>query len=112
MAARRRSCKGSSIQKSKFEKGFSINYEPRESDLTRIPESELDERLGKDRYRIVRSIEELDRTVRTGRIGVEALPEFFTLLVLFFVGELALSNFFYREEQQDQSTSGRTRVAA
>lgn len=102
----------SSIQKSRFEKGFSINYEPRESDLTRIPESELDERLGKDRYRIVRSIEELDRTVRTGRIGVEALPEFFTLLVLFFVGELALSNFFYREEQQDQSTSGRTRVAA
>ncbi|MCA9096325.1 MAG: hypothetical protein KDA68_22755, partial [Planctomycetaceae bacterium] len=84
----------------------------RESDLTPLPDTELETRLGKDRYRIVRSIEELDRTVRTGRIGVEALPEFFTLLVLFFVGELALSNLFYREDQQDHASQIRPKAAA
>ena len=90
----------SSSRESDFETGFSVNYAPRENDLVRIPDSELDQRLGKDRYRVVRSLQDLERTVRTGRIGVEALPEFFSLLVLFFIGELALSNFFYREEQQ------------
>ncbi len=102
----------SAARESTFEKGFTINYEPRESDLTPLPDTELETRLGKDRYRIVRSIEELDRTVRTGRIGVEALPEFFTLLVLIFVGELALSNLFYREDQQDHASQTRPKAAA
>lgn len=102
----------SAARDSRFERGFSVNYAPRESDLTRIETQDLTQRLGKERYRVVRSLADLDRTVRTGRIGVEALPEFFLLLILFFVGELLLSNLFYREDQQPLETPVRTPKAA
>lgn len=102
----------SSVRESSFEKGFSINYSPRESDPGRISETELAARLGKDRYRIVRSLEDLERTVRTGRIGVEAFPEFFAFLVLFFMLELALSNLFYRDEGSQAAPPSQATSAA
>ena len=45
----------------KFERGFSVNPDPAESDLRRVTKDDLDSRLGLDRYTMARDIENLQR---------------------------------------------------
>ncbi|MFO1019265.1 MAG: BatA domain-containing protein [Planctomycetales bacterium] len=87
---------------STFERGFSVNAAPRENNLTRLLPAELDKRLGAKRWTLTRSMEDLQRTVNTGRIGVEIVPHVFTFLLLMFVGEHVLGNFFYRDEGAEE----------
>ena len=58
-----------------------------ESRLDRLSKEELDARLGADRYSIARDIENLQRNVKTGRLGREAFPIIVFILLLIFLGE-------------------------
>lgn len=86
---------------SKFERGFSVNADGAESRLKRLSKPELDARLGEERYSVARDIENLQRNVRTGRLGREAFPLLAVLLLSAFLGEHFLANRFYDEGQHN-----------
>lgn len=88
---------------SKFERGFSVNADPRESNLARLTEDDLQKMLGKDRYSLSRNIEGLRRTVQDSRRGPDVIPWLLTLLMLVFVGEQVIANRFY-DDQGAQKT--------
>jgi hypothetical protein len=79
----------------KFERGFSINPDPAESDLRRMTKDDLDSRLGLDRYTLARDIENLQRNVRAGRLGRDAFPLLALVLLAIFLGEHFVANRFY-----------------
>ena len=74
---------------------FSLNAAASESQLTRLGSTELDQRLGAERYGVTRTLEQLERRVRAGRQGREVFPWLVTLVVLVFVAEHWLSNRFH-----------------
>ncbi|MFM8286769.1 MAG: hypothetical protein ACKOGA_08590 [Planctomycetaceae bacterium] len=74
---------------------FSLNSAPGESQLTRLATTELDQRLGAERYGVARTLEQLERRMRAGRQGREVFPWLITLVVLLFVAEHWLSNRFH-----------------
>ncbi len=86
-----------------FKTGFSLNMTENESDLRRIQANaendypELDKLLGDQRYQVTRSIEQLEMTVTTGRLGQEMFPFVITILLIFFCGEHLVANYFYEE---------------
>lgn len=81
---------------SKFERGFSVNPAPREYQLARLSAADLDQTLGKERYSLARSIEELDRGRRGGgRVPQEIVNWLLPLLLAVFSAELLLGNRFY-----------------
>lgn len=77
------------------EQGFSIQADGRESLLDRISSSDLDDRLGAERYSLARTIENLRRNVQTGREGHEVFPFLGVLLLAIFLGEHFVANRFY-----------------
>ncbi|MCY2963802.1 MAG: VWA domain-containing protein, partial [Planctomycetota bacterium] len=83
----------------KYEQGFSVNADGRESNLTRLARIDLDERLGKDRYSVARDVEKLRRNVQTGRQGHEVFPCMSLLLLAIFLGEHLVANKFYDVER-------------
>jgi uncharacterized integral membrane protein len=92
---------------SPLDTGFSVNSNPAESRLDRIPTEELDRILGKDRYSISRDIEGLERKVKQGRVGREAFPLIALLLLAIFVGEHIAANFFYdAPKPEEQKLAG------
>ena len=78
-----------------FQAGFAVNLRDEESDLTPIPENDLDSILGDDRYSLVDSPGELQEAVQVGRLGVEVFPVLLGLLLLMFCAEHLMANFFY-----------------
>lgn len=84
----------------KFERGFSVNPLASESRLDRLTKDELESHLGPERYSIARDIENLQRNVKTGRLGREAFPLVVLLLLAVFVGENFVANRFYDTEQK------------
>jgi hypothetical protein len=85
----------------KFERGFSVNPPADESKLDRLSKEDLDSHLGPERYSIARDIENLQRNVKTGRLGREAFPLVVLLLLTVFVGEHLVANRFYKADQPD-----------
>jgi hypothetical protein len=84
---------------SKFERGFSVNPQPRENKLTPISIAELDEILGKDRYSIGKSFDQLEKKGLSGqKIGIEIFPFLIFIMWLVFVGEHLVANRFYGQE--------------
>jgi hypothetical protein len=79
-------------------RGFAVNLPADSSDLTRLPREQLDELLGKDRYQLARSQDEIDRAVGNDRIGSEFYPLLVVLLVVGLGLEYVLANRFYRRE--------------
>jgi hypothetical protein len=59
----------------------------------------LDELLGKDRYQLARSQEEIDRAVGNDRIGSEFYPLLIVLLATALGLEHVLANAFYRRQE-------------
>jgi hypothetical protein len=85
---------------SDFAVGFSVNAPAEESDLTRLKSEDLTEMFGENRYRISRSLEELERIVTEGRLGQELFPQVLVLVLVFFCAEHLVSNRFYEADQQ------------
>lgn len=84
---------------SDFQRGFSVNPQPRENVLTPISTAQLDEILGKDRYSRARAFDQLDKKGLGGqRIGLEVFPILMLLMWLVFVGEHLVANRFYDME--------------
>jgi hypothetical protein len=97
----------------RFERGFSVNSDPAESRLERLSSSDLDAHLGAERYSLARDIENLQRAVKTGRLGREAFPMAVLALLIFFVAESVVANRFYKSEQTSETESaGDERSAA
>jgi hypothetical protein len=90
---------------SDFSVGFSVNAPAEESDLTPLTATDLDEMFGENRYRISRSLEELERIVTEGRLGQELFPQVLLLVIVFFCAEHLVSNRFYEADQQPESTA-------
>lgn len=83
-----------------FEAGFAVNLPPEESDLTRLAPLDLDQWLGEKRYSVATSIDGLEKSVTTGRLGVEAFPTILAMLLIAFCLEHIVANRFYQADQQ------------
>ena len=92
-------------ERSQIVSGFSVNAVPEESDFTQIEANELDELFGEQRYQLVRSIGELEESINIADLGRELFPVILAFLALFFVGEHFVANWFYDDEQADDSRS-------
>jgi hypothetical protein len=90
---------------SRVASGFSVNAKAAESDLTRIETNRLDEMFGEERYQVARSIGELQENINIADLGRELFPLLLTALILFFVGEHFVANWFYESETGSESTS-------
>ncbi len=90
---------------SEFSVGFSVNAPADESDLTRLTATDLDEMFGEGRYRVSRSLEELERIVTEGRLGQELFPQVLVLVIVVFCAEHLVSNRFYEADQQPDQTA-------
>jgi hypothetical protein len=88
----------------KFERGFSVNPPANESQLDRLSKEDLDSHLAPERYSIARDIENLQRNVKTGRLGREAFPVVVLILLFAFIGEHLVANRFYDADRQPESS--------
>jgi hypothetical protein len=79
-------------------RGFAVNLTGDTSDLSRLPNGKLDELLGKGRFQLARSRDELNRAVGSDRIGSEFYPLLITLVAVALGLEHLLANRFYRKE--------------
>ena len=82
---------------SPFEAAFSVNFPDDETDLTRIPDDQLQSLASADHLTIIRQPEDLQNAVRASRLGVEVFPVLLGLVLLLFSAEHIMSNFFYDE---------------
>ena len=83
---------------STFQASFSVNGDPRESDLSRLNNDDLIKLFGEDRFRLSRDLEGLQRIVMAGRLGQEAFPWLLWALIGVFVLEHVAANRFYELE--------------
>lgn len=84
-----------------FRSVFAVNVPDKESNLAKVTDKQLNEILGEDRYSRVKDLEQLDRAVNLGRLGVEVFPVLMGLLLILFCGEHLMANFFYDDEPVD-----------
>ncbi len=89
-------------------RGFSANLADAQSDLSRVSEKELDALLGKDRYQLARTLDELERQQGTQRSGREFYPYLAILLAVLLIAEQAMANRFYGASAQED-TAGAAR---
>ena len=85
--------------KSKFRTGFSVNPSDKESDFSRLTDTQMDSLFGEERYSVARDIEGLTRRVTAGRLGREVFPELLMLMIIVFCAEHFVSNKFYTADQ-------------
>lgn len=76
-------------------RGFSVNSPSAESDLTRLTEDELNQRLGEDQYKVATNIDELKDDISAADVGQEVFPMLLMLVVVAFAGEHLVANRFY-----------------
>ena len=75
--------------------GFSVNTENAASNIQRAGRDRLDQLLGKDGYRLARSIREIDRGIDESRMGREFYPFLILLAAVILAMEFAVANRFY-----------------
>ena len=90
---------------SPFDAAFAVNCRDAESDLTKIPDEELQKIVGTEHVAIVHDPNELQRAVRVGRLGVEIFPVLMGLLILLFCAEHLMANYFYDEQPSENRPS-------
>ncbi len=83
--------------------GFSAHAPVSESDLNPITKEELDGILGEERYTVARTIDELQAMVHVAELGKEVYPVILALVVILFLGEHLLANWFYSTRDQTQA---------
>ncbi len=92
-------------------RGFSVNILAAATDLTRLTKDELTALLCKDRFRLSRSKDEIERDVNLGRAGQELYPPLIFLVAIALGLEHLLANKFYRRDPQGEQPAG-AKVAA
>jgi len=81
-----------------LDRGFSVNTAADLTRIERLEQSELDELLGEDRYRVARSRQQIERDQGIGRVGRELFPLLIVLVAMVLAAEHVLSNRFYRND--------------
>jgi len=84
--------------------GFSVSSAPEESDLTRATEEQLEQLLGKGRFQIARTLDEIKADVNTSHLGKEVFPLILLLAILAFCGEHFVANWFYDSDNNRADT--------
>ena len=93
-------------------RGFSVNVPAQSTDLARLSRDDLTGLLGKDRFRLSRGSDEIERDVSLGRTGREMYPLLIVLVALALGMEHLLANKFYRREAQtDENAAGKVAKA-
>jgi len=93
-------------------RGFSVNVPAESTDLARLSRDDLTGLLGKDRFRLSRGRDEIERDVNLGRTGRELYPLLIVLVAIALGMEHLLANKFYRREAQvDQNAAGKVAAA-
>lgn len=90
--------------------GYSVNSAASESNLTRLTQQQLDDLLGKERYQLAQNIEELQDRISAADLGQEVYSVVLLLLLLAFIGEHLLANWFYETPQRDEAWSPPAKV--
>ncbi len=78
--------------------GFSVNTPAAETRLTTLENKDLDTILGKGKYQLAESPEELKKVITETRIGREIYPWIMLFILLIVTLENVLANTFYREK--------------
>ena len=80
-----------------FDRGFSVNLAPEQTQLERLGEKELKEFFDPYKFNLAQTKEQIDRSVIKSRVGRELFPPLIILVAVVLAMELVLSNKFYRE---------------
>ena len=86
-------------------RGFSVNGHASQSRLARIAPSQLDQRLGEERYQLARSRSEIQFGVRRKRLGQEFFPLLIGLVALVLALEYVMANRFYGRNSMATDTA-------
>jgi hypothetical protein len=84
-------------QESGFDRGFSVNLAPQQTELDRIHDEELAEVLGPLSFRTARTRDEIERDISTARVGRELFAPLIFLVAVFLAMEHLVANRFYKE---------------
>lgn len=79
-------------------RGFAVNLPGDTSDLARLGKENLEEILGKDRFKLARERDDINRAVGADRVGSEFYPLLITLVALVLGLEHVLANRFYKKD--------------
>jgi uncharacterized membrane protein len=82
-----------------FEKVFSLNARPTESQLAGMSNAEVTAVLGEENFAVARTADQLREVMGDVRIGRELFPWLMPILVLLFAAEHLLANRFYKTER-------------
>jgi hypothetical protein len=80
-----------------FDRGFSVNLAPEQTQLDRLGEEELKEFFDPVKFNLAQTKEQIDRSVIKTRVGRELFPPLIILVAIVLALELVLSNRFYRD---------------
>ena len=94
-------------QQGGIDRGFSVNLPTTASELTRLPANALPGVFGEASYQVARGRDEIDREIRTGRVGRELFGLLILLLAVVLAWEHFTANRFYRDDSPEGSESGR-----
>ena len=81
-----------------LDRGFSVNVPHELTQLERVSQQELDALLGKGRYRVAKTRQQIERDQGVGRVGRELFPLLIVLVAMVLAAEHVLSNRFYRDD--------------
>jgi len=84
-------------EEDRFDRGFSVNLAPQQTQLARTTEEELKELFGPQKFRLARTKDQIDRQISTARIGRELFGPLILALAIVLALESVVSNRFYRE---------------
>ncbi len=76
-------------------RGFSVNLNEAETDLSRMTQSEVDSMLGRGRYQLAKKKDEIQRQQGTTRRGKEFYPLLLIMVAVIMGVEYLMSNRFY-----------------
>ncbi len=80
-----------------FDRGFSVNLDPRQTELRRIDEEQLRRLFGPFPFELARRRTELEGKQREARVGRELFTPLLLVLIIVLGAEHLVSNRFYRE---------------
>ena len=87
------------------DRGFSVNLEPRATELARTDAADLEAVFGPHDYQVARRREEITFQIDRGRSGRELYPYLILMMVIVLALEHVVSNRFYRDDEIDRRTT-------